>query len=244
MKDITQQRKNREWQVREDLILKHANKMLLGKGYIGFNLDELANSVEYSKGTLYQHFASKEDIILGVVASHMKKRAELFRRAADFSGRTRQRIFGIGMADNIFNKLYPHAFTLDQLVQSPSVWEKASVRLKEKVRRISDHVCIACQEIIDDAIACGDLPSSKSIDKEIMVGLIGLSKGAHLLHQGQIIHYGGLHLQSLKSLHHNYARYLDGCDWRPLSNDWDYSETQQQLQRTVFSDEISKILSF
>ena len=45
-------RKQREFQAREELILDHARDLLRAKGYMGLNLDELAEQIEYSKGTI------------------------------------------------------------------------------------------------------------------------------------------------------------------------------------------------
>src|SRR6516225_5463962 len=61
---VIQARKERERAAREELILDHAQRMLLRDGFQNLNLDELAEAVEYSKGTLYLHFKTKEDIAL------------------------------------------------------------------------------------------------------------------------------------------------------------------------------------
>ena len=60
-------RKQREIAQREDLILETARKMLLERGYLGLTMDRIAEEIEYSKGTVYQHFSSKEDLISTLV---------------------------------------------------------------------------------------------------------------------------------------------------------------------------------
>src|SRR5438128_2388566 len=57
MANPTRTRKERERGLREELILNHAQRMLLREGFQNFNLDALANAVEYSKGTLYITFS-------------------------------------------------------------------------------------------------------------------------------------------------------------------------------------------
>ncbi|MEM9015773.1 MAG: helix-turn-helix domain-containing protein, partial [Verrucomicrobiota bacterium] len=59
-------RKRREFEAREKMVVEHADELLLDRGYLGLNLDELADRVEYSKATLYHHFSSKEDLVLAV----------------------------------------------------------------------------------------------------------------------------------------------------------------------------------
>jgi len=80
----TRTRKERERGLREELILNHAQRMLLREGFQNFNLDALANAVEYSKGTLYLHFRTKEDIALSVVTRALKERGDFFERALKF----------------------------------------------------------------------------------------------------------------------------------------------------------------
>ncbi|MEO1235180.1 MAG: helix-turn-helix domain-containing protein, partial [Planctomycetota bacterium] len=56
-------RKQREIADRERLILDHARRMLLDGGVASLSMDRLAEAIEYSKGTVYQHFSSKEDVV-------------------------------------------------------------------------------------------------------------------------------------------------------------------------------------
>src|SRR6516164_4329817 len=103
---VIQARKERERAAREELILDHAQRLLLNGGFQNFNLDELAEAVEYSKGTLYLHFKTKEDIALAVVTRALKERADFFERALRFTGRSREKIRAIGFACCHFAQAY------------------------------------------------------------------------------------------------------------------------------------------
>src|SRR5579859_1374332 len=103
----TMTRKQREIRDREERILDVALGMLEGDGYLGLNMDRIAEALEYSKGTIYQHFSCKEEIVLSLANRALAKRCELFRRGAAFRGGTRERAHGIGMAAEIFLRLYP-----------------------------------------------------------------------------------------------------------------------------------------
>ena len=74
-------RKQREIQEREELILDVARDMLVERGYLGLTMDRIAKAIDYSKGTVYQHFASKEDLFAELAAGHMQGRIERFARA-------------------------------------------------------------------------------------------------------------------------------------------------------------------
>mgnify|MGYP001820983313 CR=1 FL=1 len=52
-------RKQREILEREELILSAAQKLLHEQGYNHLTMDRVAETVEYSNGTIYNHFASK-----------------------------------------------------------------------------------------------------------------------------------------------------------------------------------------
>ena len=59
--------KERQHQVREDAILDTAYRLLIEQNYDGLNMDDLAHQVGVAKATLYQHFPSKGDVIVGVL---------------------------------------------------------------------------------------------------------------------------------------------------------------------------------
>src|SRR6266568_2285408 len=122
---VIQARKEREKAAREELILDHAQRMLLKDGFQNLNLDTLAESVEYSKGTLYLHFKTKEDIALAVATRAQKHRADFFERAAEFRGRSRERIRAIGFACCHFANVYPDYYNVEMMLKSASFWEKA-----------------------------------------------------------------------------------------------------------------------
>src|SRR5712691_1962437 len=58
--------KERQRQERASLILQAAEEVLAEKGYHDTSMDEIAARVDVAKGTLYQHFLSKEDLIFAL----------------------------------------------------------------------------------------------------------------------------------------------------------------------------------
>src|SRR5690242_3515432 len=100
-------RKQREIQGREQRILDVARSMIVDDGYHGLSMDRIAEALEYSKGTIYQHFSCKEEILMALVNQTMERRLNMFRRAAAFRGRSRERLTAIGLAAELFFQLYP-----------------------------------------------------------------------------------------------------------------------------------------
>ncbi len=64
--------KERQRQEREELILQASEEVLLEKGYQDASMDEIAARVGIAKGTLYLHFAGKEDLVIALVEREMQ----------------------------------------------------------------------------------------------------------------------------------------------------------------------------
>ncbi|MFI4980893.1 MAG: helix-turn-helix domain-containing protein [Nevskiales bacterium] len=75
----------------------------------------IAEKCDYAVGTLYQHFGSKEDLLVALSADNSQHRVDLFRRVGEWKAGTRDRMVGIAVADLMFVKLYPEHFRLAQL---------------------------------------------------------------------------------------------------------------------------------
>ncbi len=63
--------KERQLQLREDTILESTMRLVADKGYGAMTMDDVAGDVGISKATLYQHFKSKEDLVLNVVLKNI-----------------------------------------------------------------------------------------------------------------------------------------------------------------------------
>ena len=68
--------RERQRQVREDAILEVAHGRLVAVGYDEMSMDDVATRVGISKATLYQHFASKEELAINVIVRAMRQSEE------------------------------------------------------------------------------------------------------------------------------------------------------------------------
>src|SRR6266853_1265771 len=75
MQPVTAPRSLKEKQrgEREALILQVAEEVLMEKGYYETSIDEIAARVGIAKGTVYLHFASKEDLIFALMMREIKQ---------------------------------------------------------------------------------------------------------------------------------------------------------------------------
>jgi AcrR family transcriptional regulator len=72
-----------QWrQARAELILDEAEKLLAEKGYHDAAIDEIAARAGVAKGTLYQHFPSKEALILALLERNIELLEQTIERIA------------------------------------------------------------------------------------------------------------------------------------------------------------------
>lgn len=235
----TMTRKERELQQRETLFLDTAEQLLLERGYLGMNMDRVAELTEYSKGTLYQHFTCKEDLIAGVLIRTMEARERLFSKAATWHGRARERITAIGVADRVHAQIYPDHERIERITKVESIWDKASEdrRLRFKSR---DNNCISIVHgIVRDGVASGDLRLTDGLTAESLVfGLWSMAVGAQNLMVFGIIPDMLTPEDPVIMLNRNYQIFLDGYDWKPLSSEWDYPSVVDRLNTELFFDDL------
>jgi len=86
------QLKERQRQERAALILETAANILGEKGYHETSMDEIAAQVGVAKGTLYQHFASKEDLVLALFAREIEKTQQMVDQMIQSPGTAREKL--------------------------------------------------------------------------------------------------------------------------------------------------------
>jgi AcrR family transcriptional regulator len=235
-------RKQREVQNREGRILEVARSMIVEDGYHGLSMDRIAEVLEYSKGTIYQHFSCKEEILMALVNETMDRRLDLFRRAAAFRGNSRERISAVGVACEVFFQLYPDSLHTEHAIRISSIREKTSEQ-----RRMCLESCEArCSEtvrgVIRDAVSAGDLRVSGDFGvDEVAFGLWSISFGGYsIAATSPSLANLGIH-DPLLAIRGNCIRLLDGVGWKPLSAEMDFPAVLDRIKREVFPAEFARI---
>lgn len=238
---VVETRKQREIRTREDLFLDLAREMVIERGYIGLTMDRIAAATEYSKGTLYQHFCSKEDLLVALLCRSGAQRLELFERAATFRGGSRERMRAIGVASELLAVLYPHHEQVESLLKAASIRAKASKSHLERLQSCETRVLNVCFGITRDAVAQGDLELSPALVLEdITLGLWSLYQGAFSIVSTEIPLASFGFSEPIAALRANAELFLDGCGWNPLSEDSDVEASRVRILREVFPDEAQR----
>ncbi len=226
----TASRKQREIRQRELLILDTARRMLLEKGYIGLSMDRIAAEIEYSKGTIYQHFTCKEDLVAALAVQTMTVRRGMFEAAASISGRTRERMTAVGVADQLFAEIEPDHARVEQLLKEVSIWDKASAERRNAALSYETSCMSVVAGVVRDGVAAGDLAMSDGEIEQLVFGLWSLAWGARSIMAASLaIEKFGIS-EPEAALTANYQVLLDGYQWRPLSTEWDYVATAERIR--------------
>lgn len=76
--DTTISRREREKLAHRQDILDAATRVFAEKGFFSATLDEVAQEAEFSKGTLYLYFSSKDDLLYNVISSKTSHLTKIF----------------------------------------------------------------------------------------------------------------------------------------------------------------------
>jgi hypothetical protein len=179
-------------------------------------MDRIAEALEYSKGTMYLHFSCKEEVLLALANEALVVRLDMFRRAAAYRGQSRERLIATGLASELFVHLFPHHFSVEQVIRVPSVWEKTSEKRRETMRSLETQCIGVIGGIVRDAVACGDLELPATVPEHIVFGLSDDVRRAVDCHSNLSLIDASL-ADPIAILHENQSRLVDGYGWRPLS---------------------------
>ncbi len=230
-------RKQREVKERELRLLEVARKMLIAHGYAGLSMDRLAETTEYSKGTIYQHFSTKEDLVMALASQSMEQRVALFDRIAHFPGLPRERMQAIGVADELFARRYPHSFRSELIIKMANLEDRCTPERRAALRAHEDRCTGMVRGFIEEAILRGDLAPETPVGK-VMFAIMSMVIGTHTIisnfHSLQTL--AGV-IDPFEALRDSIKVLLDGFGWKPLSSEWDYAETDRRVAQEVFADE-------
>ena len=234
-------RKQREIQQREGLILEVAREQFVRDGYHGLSMDRIATATEYAKGTIYNHFGCKEEIMIALANQALEKRTKMFRRAAEMTGCSRQRLAAIGAAAEWFARRFPNHFAVEQLIRSASIWHKTSEKRRNFMQMCETRCMDIVAAIVRDGVASGDLSLTDGRTPESVVfGLWSMSFGAYsIIATSDSLAELGLE-DPYEIVRANMNAMVDGIGWKPLSSEVDYGSHFEQVQQALFGTNLEE----
>ena len=224
---------------REEIILNAAKSMLRQHGYNYLTMDRIAEEVKYSKGTIYSHFASKEDIICSLYCNSVSNLIKVFERAYNYHGNTREKFLAIGISYLLY---YQH----HQMYEKHTLAFKSSVTGKkinrdklEAIKSLEYKITKIPQHIVQVAIEAGDLDKKyQQHVNTIVFGFWAMHYGALLQNQPDSSLHDFDSNPVVKMLWKNTNIFLDGYQWQPVSSTTNSTALFQKITAALLEDEI------
>ena len=229
----TAERKARERQERQRLILDTAHVILVEHGYLGLTVDRIAEAIEYSKGTVYQHFTSKEEIVVALANRLHQDFLPVLASALAYPGRPRERLYAGMVLLILMYANHPELALFESIGIEPSIWSKASDEERESQRGVIDAYYRNTQSLVTEAVEKGDFHAPDWQVSEILMSLWSVAFGNRLLtFQLSQTHKGA---NWLPDGYFDYTTrivgaFLDGIGWRPLAADRNYGEIERWVK--------------
>ncbi|OOG23612.1 TetR family transcriptional regulator [Thioalkalivibrio denitrificans] len=234
----TRERKQKEFSLREALFLEAAEAMVSEEGFLHLQMARLAEACDYATGTLYQHFSSKEDLLLALANRRMEAFVDIFRKVGAWQGGTpRERMFAIAVGDLDFSRHHPEHAKLTQYVHAEAVWENTSPERREQAMCCTGPVGEVVAGIVQEAIDRGDLDAQGLSPLELACGPWSVCEGMRALSHVQGL-FESLNIRSPERLFFRQVQvHLNGLNWAPLADPADHAATDAlvaRVRREVF----------
>lgn len=236
-------RKQREIQQRHELILDIAKDLIASEGFANFRMDRIAEIAEYSKGTIYQHFQCKEEVLAHLCMRGISIWKSFFERALKFEGLTRERLLAFHLGHDIYAKLYPIEYAGIYMVKSAGIREKISKETHEAIDHLMSEIMGLVVVVVDDGIKNHDVQLPKGLSPLDMVYGFWATHYGHLMFDHFNFAYGDMGVGDRIQILRGWLRLvLDGLPWRPLSTEHDYAAVAQNIYDQIYPEE-SQLLS-
>ncbi|MEM6980744.1 MAG: TetR/AcrR family transcriptional regulator [Planctomycetota bacterium] len=218
--------KQREIRARETRILDTAHPMIRRGGLSSISMNAIAEQIGVTRGTIYNHFPNKEDILLSLAARAVRRRSRLFQAAIDWAEAdpkcgSRDACSGIGIAAEVYVDQFNDDFTIEQAIRHDPVWEKTSARRRDVLADCETACITQVGYVIGHAIAARDLEvptgaTAEALTQQIVFGLWSLVYGGLVIEAtSPSLPQSGI-TQPRQTMRHNCAALLDQVGWQPM----------------------------
>jgi AcrR family transcriptional regulator len=155
------ERKEREKEQRREEILDAAQRVFFEKGLSTATMDEIAETAELSKGTLYLYYKSKEDLYLAVMMRGMEILLEMFAEVARSNDSVPKLLIRLRDAYTAYFNNHRDYFRMMHFLQTPQFHKQVDDEMRRNCgtlnRRIWDLVNGILQRGIDEGILRNNL---------------------------------------------------------------------------------------
>jgi AcrR family transcriptional regulator len=235
----TRERRQREIAEREQLFLETARELIRQDGLLNLQMARIAEKCDYAVGTLYQHFVSKEDLLVALATTNVQQRVDMFERVLRWQASTRDRMFGIAVADMWLMRNFPDHFRLEQFAFTEVVWGGTSLARRQLALDAGEPIGRIVESIVSEAQRLGDLDLKGLKPFELSLAPWALCEGTHMLaHTEGLTEKYDIRDPYRLMLRHQ-QNLLNGLGWKPLFDAADEAALDTKIEKLcqeVFHD--------
>ena len=165
----TRERKEREFETRRRLILATATELFQKDGFAGVTLDDIASAIEFSKGTIYNHFGSKEEIYASILVEHLNILLSCLKEAARTGRNTPERLRNSMKAYVRFYREHREYFKLLFFIDLVSDHYRVPDTLLKEIRTLKIACLLELQNVVREGVRSGELEGGRPAAQVSMV---------------------------------------------------------------------------
>ncbi|MEO1282573.1 MAG: TetR/AcrR family transcriptional regulator [Pseudomonadota bacterium] len=150
-------RKERERIARSDLFLDIARSVVKHEGFHELSMNRIAEIAEYSKGTIYLHFPSREMVLMSLCQRGLGTWQGLVDAVCTSELNTLEKLIGLHWAQQIYAALHPVEYDALFLVQASSIREKITKEAHASLNGEIDRMVQNLTAVVDHAVDVGEI---------------------------------------------------------------------------------------
>jgi len=228
---------------REQELIDAAIGLIQQHGIENVTIDKLVAAVPYSKGTVYKHFISKEDLLLAISNRALGILSDLFFRASAYQGCPRERMLLLNFAYLIYAILHPALFDTMLCAKSPTIYGKASEDRIQHQEVMELKLMGSIFSIVEDGMQQNNLKLPEYMDiQQVCFAHWSLGYGTISLLSAQSEPCEGRKdLVVERELFNQNNLMFDGLQWTPLTHEKDYRQALDDALKEVYAGELAKM---
>lgn len=227
-------RRKRKFDRREALLLDAAETVVQREGVGGLTMDRLGSMIEYSRSTVYLHFANRSDVLAALAVRALGEFRGACERIAIEPMASRTRLLSILVAYQVVAVRYPHLARLTPSIYDRQLIEQASEERQRALEQARQSAAMLAAGVVREAIASGDLvsdPPPNPVGLMLPIWTMMMGGGVILADDKSIWQTELASPQEI--LYQGLAKYLDGLGWKPIGHAPLFGDVLSSVERLL-----------